>query len=135
MSLSENFESGRIGESVAFLFLKEYLHDTLEDIEWLNESGERGESFDILVKFKGGTEKKCEVKTRRKPREKFSNQWHISPKEIAVANLEGPNYFCVLIILDINELDEQNESTGSVDHPEAAVRGLHHINYALLFKT
>jgi hypothetical protein len=64
-------------------------------IEWLNETDESGQPYDIVLTLADGSTKYCEVKTRSFPRP--VNQWFLSLNEVSAAQKLGDSYFAVLI--------------------------------------
>jgi hypothetical protein len=105
----KNDASGRIGEQIAVNCLRNiFLSSTADSsinpfdcvrIEWCNEFEESGYPFDILLTYRNGTTKRCEVKTHSINWNQQLNilDWPISPKEILAAQQDVTNYFCVLI--------------------------------------
>lgn len=121
--------SGRIGEEVAFAFLKSFLVDEegnpqFKSIHWVNKEEESGLPFDIEIILLNGDVKHCEVKTRTVTRNSNSNsanpeetsldshihtQWPISHSELHQAREEGRSYCCVFVNLSIDYLKRQVE--------------------------
>lgn len=108
----QNEYSGRIGEYIAFEYLKSKMSEAFR-ITWLNQNDEEGLPYDILIEDRSNVviKKYCEVKTRVadvvhdeqrsiSQGRRHMTQWFISPKEIAEAERLQSQYFCILIGLE-----------------------------------
>lgn len=122
--LTNNADSGRIGEGLAFEYLKIKAVELgfLQAPEWMNSLQESGLPYDIEVLTSGGVTKYCEVKTRsfreNGDREKEHCQWFISLNEVLTAARLDSLFFTLCLSMSVN-ID-----TGKVTPHSASFIGL-----------
>ena len=154
------FVSGRLGERYATLFLRKLLIPPQADdpshsnhpnhpsnpnpnpvinVVWVNYERETGQPFDIIVYYRDGSRRLCEVKTRtiqdRTTRDSMRDRtegeegkegvvvgvgneaqdnphlWPISGREVAVAQTQGRSYFCVLVDMVVDHIAKKRNVT------------------------
>ena len=116
LHLSENLDSGRIGEALAERILEKFFTGEQVTIKWLNESREQGHPYDISIQYESNRIQYCEVKSHiaRAPDTPLSShQWFISPREVLTAGNKETDYFCCFISAVV---DEQTDESGITVH-------------------
>jgi hypothetical protein len=116
LSLVANSTSGRLGEEIAYSFLRSIFitkerqapdslvlpNSTCTAVTWVNSESEVGHPYDIKLIFQvGDTEvvKYCEVKTKTVSGARSTNQFAISFSEVRKAIASDAHYFCMLVSL------------------------------------
>ena len=94
--------TGRTGEEVAYQYLiKKY---GAKDVKWVNEDGETGAPFDMMVQNESGKQEFVEVKTTRL---QDKDWFEISAREWEFAQLHGDLYTVLRVILPNAEKSSQ----------------------------
>lgn len=86
--------TGRSGEEVAYQYLiKKY---GAKEVKWVNEDGETGAPFDMIVRNESGKQEFVEVKTTRS---QDKDWFEISAREWEFAEVHGDLYTVLRVIL------------------------------------
>jgi Domain of unknown function (DUF3883) len=117
--LSNNASSGRIGECLAFEFLRLKAAELgFIEAEWVNSVEETGQPYDIKLVTRDGVVKYCEVKTRSfrdtGDRDKEHCQWFISLNEVLAAVQLNSDFFALCLSISVN-VDESKVTPHSAN--------------------
>jgi hypothetical protein len=110
--LSNNTFSGRIGECLAFEYLRLKAAELgFIEAEWVNSLEESRLPYDIKLVTRDGRVKFCEVKTRSfrdtGNRDKEHCQWFISLKEVVTAMQLNSDFFALCLSISVNVLESK----------------------------
>jgi hypothetical protein len=117
--LSNNASSGRIGECLAFEFLRLKAAELgFIEAEWVNSVEETGQPYDIKLVTRDGVVKYCEVKTRSfrdtGDSDKEHCQWFISLNEVLAAVQLNSDFFALCLSISVN-VDESKVTPHSAN--------------------